>query len=106
VLSYNKASGKIERKNYERKQAFEFKDQDKNNFNSPIIVNDGPGGAGVHLSAMLIETTPANIRVRMFPVSETYSTYSDKAAKPPILDVTLEAGKTAKINSTTLKEVK
>ncbi len=106
ALSYNKASGKIERKNYERKQAFEFKDQDKNNFNFPIIVNDGPGGAGVHLSAMLIETTPANIRVKMFPVSETYYTYSDKEVKAPMLDVVLERGKAVKINSTTFVEAK
>ena len=89
-----------------RKKPFSFKEQDKKNFHFPIIVNDGPSGAGVHLSALLVETAPSNIRVRMFPVSETYSTYSDNAAKPPILDVTLEAGKTAKINSTTLKEVK
>ena len=83
-----------------------FRAQDKKNLHFPVIVNDGPSGAGVHLSALLIETTPANIRVRMFPVSETYYTYRDSAAKPPILDVTLEAGKPAKINSTTLKEVK
>ena len=89
-----------------RKKPFVFKDQDKKNLHFPLIVNDGPSGSGVHLSALLIEATPANLRVRMFPVSETYSTYSDKTAKPPILDVTLEAGKPAKINSTTFKEVK
>ena len=106
MLIHNKAANKNESKPMERKKAFEFKAQDKANLNFPVIVNDGPSGAGVHLSAMLIETTPANIRVRMFPISETYSTYSDKAVKEPMLDVVLERGKPAKINSTKLVEAK
>ena len=105
-LSYDKKSNTNKALPLVRKKPFVLKEQDKKNFNFPIIVNDGPAGAGVHLSALLVETTPANIRVRMFPVSETYSSYSDKTVKPPILDVTLEAGKPVKINSTTLKEVK
>ena len=106
MLSHNKAAKKNERKPIERKKTFEFKNQDKANLNFPIIVNDGPSGAGVHLSAIMVETTPANIRVRMFPVSETYSTYSDKEVKAPMLDVVLERGKPAKINSTVLVEAK
>ena len=105
-LTYDKKSKKNIQLPLERKRPAVVKEQDKKNFHFPIIVNDGPSGTGVHLSALLVETAPSNIRVRMFPISETYSTYSDNAAKPPILDVTLEAGKPAKINSTTLKEVK
>ena len=106
VLTHNKAAKKNERKPMERKKAFVFKDQDKANLNFPVIVNDGPSGAGVHLSAIMVETTPTNIRVRMFPVSETYSTYSDKEVKAPMLDVVLERGKPAKINSTSFVEAK
>ena len=89
-----------------RKSAFVFKEQDKTDFHFPIIVNDGPAGAGVHLSALFIETTPENIKVKMFPVSETASTYSDMNVKPPMLDVVLERGKPAKINSSQLVEAK
>ena len=102
-LSYDKKSAKVNTMPVEHKKKFVFKDQDKNNFNFPIIVNDGPSGSGVHLSAMLIETGADGIRVKMFPVSETYSSYSDKAVKAPIHDVTLERGKPAKIHSTTFK---
>lgn len=105
-LSYERKNKKNVKCPMVYKRPVVFRAQDKKNLHFPVIVNDGPSGAGVHLSALLIETTPANIRVRMFPVSETYYTYRDSAAKPPILDVTLEAGKPAKINSTTLKEVK
>ena len=49
------------------------------------------------------KTGADGIRVKMFPVSETYSSYSDKAVKAPIHDVTLERGKPAKIHSTTFK---
>lgn len=105
-LVYNKKSNKNESKPIERKKPFVFKDKDKENFNFPIIVNDGPGGAGVHLSALLIETTPETLQVKMFPVSETASTYSDMNAKAPMLDVILERGKPAKINSSVLVEAK
>ena len=102
-LSYDKKTAKLNKEPITPKKPFVFKDQDKNNFNFPIIVNDGPSGSGVHLSAMLIETGADGIRVKMFPVSETYSSYSDKAVKAPIHDVTLERGKPAKIHSTTFK---
>ena len=102
-LSYDKKSAKVNSRPVDYKKKFVFKDQDKNNLNFPVIVNDGPSGAGVHLSAMLIETGADGIRVKMFPVSETYSSYSDKAVKAPIHDVTLVRGKPAKIHSTTFK---
>ena len=101
ALSYDKKSKKNNQLPIVPKKPFVFKDQDKNNLHFPVIVNDGPAGSGVHLSALLIETAKESIRVRMFPVSETYYTYSDKAVKAPMLDVTLEPGKPAKINSTT-----
>ena len=99
-LSYDKKSKKNNQVPIVTKKPFVLKDQDKNNLNFPVIVNDGPSGAGVHLSALLVETAKEGIRVRMFPISETYSTYSDQAVKAPMLDVTLEPGKPAKINST------
>ena len=86
------------------KNRFSLKDQDKANFNFPIIVNDGPGGTGVHLSALLVETAPEHINVKMFPISETASTYNDMTEKTPMLDVVLERGKPAKINSSQLVE--
>ena len=89
-----------------RKKAFEFKAQDKANLNFPVIVNDGPGGAGVHLSALLIETAPESIRVKMLPISETSSTYDDMTVKLPMLDVTLERGKAVKMHSSALVEAK
>lgn len=105
-LAYDRKSKANKAIPVERKKAFVFKEQDKKNFHFPIIVNDGPAGAGVHLSALLIETTPENIKVKMFPVSETASTYSDMKLKAPMLDVVLERGKPVRINSSKLVEVK
>ena len=104
-LSYDKKAGKVLEVPIIRKKPLVFKEQDLKNLHFPVIVNDGPGGSGVHLSAMLIETNQKNIRVKMLPVSETYSTYSDKEVKKPILDVILERGKPITINSTTLKAI-
>ncbi len=102
-LVYDKKNAKVNNLPIVPKKPFVFTDQDKKNLHFPVIINDGPGGSGVHLSAMLIETAADSIRVKIFPVSETYSSYSDKAVKAPIHDVTLERGKPAKIHSTTFK---
>ena len=102
-LSYDKKASKLNKLPIVDKKTFVFKDQDKKNLNFPVIVNDGPSGSGVHLSATMVETTAEGIRVKIFPVSETYSTYSDKAVKAPIHDVTLVRGKPAKVNSTTFE---
>ena len=105
-FSYDKKAKKIISVPIERKKAFEFKAQDKANLGFPVIVNDGPGGSGAHLSALLIETTPDNLKVKMFPVSESSAVYSDNTVKAPMLDVELERGKPIKINSSLLVEAK
>lgn len=101
-LSYNKKTKTNDKVPYTRNKPFVMNEQDKANVHFPIVVNDGPGGAGVYLSSLLVDVTPQNIRVKMFPVAETYTDSASKTVKPPILDVTLEKGKVT-INSTTLK---